>query len=61
MLADHAPDLSTALERATAAGYTHLNGETREVGSGPALVAPRRPRMAGLGVVSSLFLPRVGG
>jgi DDE superfamily endonuclease len=25
VLADHAPDLSTALERATAAGYTHLN------------------------------------
>ena len=25
MLADHAPDLSTALERAVAAGYTHLN------------------------------------
>jgi hypothetical protein len=24
-LADHAPDLSTALERAAAAGYTHLN------------------------------------
>jgi hypothetical protein len=26
VLADHAPDLSTALERAAAAGYTHLNG-----------------------------------
>jgi hypothetical protein len=25
VLADHAPDLSTALERAAAAGYTHLN------------------------------------
>ncbi|MET8213785.1 IS5/IS1182 family transposase, partial [Streptomyces sp. NPDC005373] len=25
VLANHAPDLSTALERATAAGYTHLN------------------------------------
>lgn len=25
VLADHAPDLSTALERAVAAGYTHLN------------------------------------
>ncbi len=25
MLADHAPDLSTALERATTAGFTHLN------------------------------------
>ncbi len=25
VLADHAPDLSTALERATAAGHTHLN------------------------------------
>ncbi len=25
MLADHTPDLSTAPERATAAGYTHLN------------------------------------
>lgn len=24
VLADHAPDLSTALERAAAAGYTHL-------------------------------------
>lgn len=25
MLADHAPDLSTALERAATTGYTHLN------------------------------------
>jgi hypothetical protein len=25
VLADHAPDLSTALQRAVAAGYTHLN------------------------------------
>ncbi|GGN86546.1 hypothetical protein GCM10011579_078460 [Streptomyces albiflavescens] len=25
MLSDHAPDLATALERAVAAGYTHLN------------------------------------
>ncbi|GGR77441.1 hypothetical protein GCM10010169_22120 [Micromonospora fulviviridis] len=25
VLADHAPDLSTALERAAAAGYTHIN------------------------------------
>ncbi|GAX56543.1 transposase [Streptomyces olivochromogenes] len=25
VLADHAPDLSTALERAAAAGFTHLN------------------------------------
>jgi hypothetical protein len=29
VLADHAPDLSAVLERATAAGYTHLNLDGR--------------------------------
>lgn len=33
VLADHAPDLSTALERAASAGFTHLNSATRATSS----------------------------